>query len=205
MSATNRKRKGKKTERQANDYYATPDWLIDAIIDQEIGRRTEYKNVLEPGVGEGAIVDRLLANRQNIGNITGVDIVDYPNRKDNCKFIQQDYRHFALQTSEKFDLILGNPPFTLAREFITASLPLLASYGKLILLLRLNFYGGQRRSSWLESHMPDRCWVTPKRPIFVGKTSDATEYAWFVWEQHDECPLFTQLGLLPTWDRDKYS
>jgi hypothetical protein len=77
-----------------------------------------------------------------------------------------------------FDVVICNPPFSLAREFVETSLPL----GDWVLMfLRLNFLGSARRNAFFRRRMPD-VYVIPDRPSFTadGKT-DSIEYAWFVW------------------------
>ena len=66
-------------------------------------------------------------------------------------------------------------------EFIQRALPLRSSHGAVVMLLRLNFLGSEKRASWLRANPPS-IYVTPCRPDFTGGGGDATEYAWFVWD-----------------------
>lgn len=71
------------------------------------------------------------------------------------------------------DVVITNPPYGLAVEFITACRRLAP---RVLMLLRLNFLGSEDRwEFWRSAPMPD-IWVLPNRPY-----ADATEYAWFDW------------------------
>lgn len=175
MSATNRG-----SNRQPNDHYATPQWLIQAIL-PEISKRLlkiyeeEYVldglSVLEPACG----IDKNIVNElYNLKlpwplNITSGDITTGQD------FLTYDYK-------DKFDLIITNPPYSLAFEFIQRALDLVVPGGLVVFLLRLNFLGSIKRAEFLRNHPPS-VYVSPKRPSFVGKGTDATEYAWFIWSK----------------------
>jgi len=57
------------------------------------------------------------------------------------------------------------------------------------MLLRLNFLASERRQEWMKTDTPD-VYVLPNRPSFRGKGSDATEYAWFVWDTFSTGRIF---------------
>ena len=93
----------------------------------------------------------------------------------------QDY--FTWQTKAKFDVIITNPPFSLAMDFITKSIALQPKF--VIMLLRLNYVGSEKRHHFMSTNMFHRTYVLPNRPPFTknkeGKWStDSIEYAWFV-------------------------
>lgn len=80
-----------------------------------------------------------------------------------------------------YDVIITNPPFSLAMEFILRSL---ATYSRfVVMLLRLNYLGSAKRHSFLRQCAPD-IYVLPDRPSFKGTgETDSIEYAWFVWDK----------------------
>lgn len=102
-----------------------------------------------------------------------------------------------MEYKDPFDVLITNPPYSLAQEFVEHAWEIASPGAKLILLLRVNFFGGQKRSKWLKNFMPIECHVTPRRPKFTGKGTDSTEYARFVW-QKGLCPPFTKTYLLDT-------
>lgn len=96
----------------------------------------------------------------------------------NKKLICETGDFLASQQARQADrVILTNPPYKLGREFIEKSL---AIAPVVVMLLRLNFLGSQKRAGFHRAHPAD-IYVLPKRPSFTGKGTDATEYAWFVW------------------------
>lgn len=176
MSATNRG-----SERQADDFYSTPFWCVNRFL--EAWPLHAYAKCYDPCVGSGAIVKAVNAY-QPVGSWTGGDIV---NRVPNDGQLLQTWleEDFLKKTPPKFheyaSVIMTNPPFSLAEEFIKHSLKFAHD---VIVLLRVNFLGSKSRRSWLLSTQPN-VYVLPDRPIFArskktGKlSSDATEYAWF--------------------------
>jgi len=78
------------------------------------------------------------------------------------------------------DLIITNPPFKIALEFLEKSL---TESKTVIYLLRLNFLGTLKRKEFWNANQPTHLFTLAKRPSFTGKGTDATEYAWFVWDR----------------------
>jgi hypothetical protein len=88
-----------------------------------------------------------------------------------------------LKGDADYDLIFTNPPYSLAEEIITHALETW-SKATVVMLLRLNFLGSQKRKPFWDKHPVSEIYVLSKRPSFTGKGTDATEYAWFVWRPH---------------------
>ena len=82
-----------------------------------------------------------------------------------------------------YDVIIGNPPYSLALDFINKSLELLHPGGLLIFLLRTNFLESEKRFKWWQEHPLSGLYTLHKRPSFTGRGTDATSYSWFVWER----------------------
>jgi hypothetical protein len=158
LSATNRG-----GTREANDFYPTPTWLTEALI-PHLGKP---RHILEPAAGDGAIVGvlhRAFSEAEiDHGDITtGQDFLTYAWR--------QDY----------YDLIITNPPYSLAEEFARRALSLVKPAGTVVMLSRVSFAGSQGRAAWLRATQPS-LYFSPRRPCFVRGKSDNCEYAWFVW------------------------
>jgi hypothetical protein len=86
----------------------------------------------------------------------------------------------------ELDLLITNPPFSLAMEFILHARKIFPGT-PLCFLLRLNFLESQKRASFFKTAMPD-VYVLPKRPSFMGNGTDATGYGWFIWRPALEGP-----------------
>lgn len=158
------------------DFYETPTWAVRAVL--PLLPVVEGKTrILDPGCGSGVILRELGAQYPE-NEVVGLE-------KDSARYeacaasTDLDVRRGDFLTfEEKFDLVVSNPPYSHAMEFVQQALrvaPVVA------MLLRLGFLAGQRRAAWHREH-PCHVAVLPRRPSFTadGKT-DATEYAWFIW------------------------
>lgn len=158
MSATGRAL----TKRHVYDAYSTPTWCTEAICRQLVW--PQESGVLEPCAGDGAIVRVLEKYAEYIVECEiqrGIDFFEF----------DPDY--------PRFDFIITNPPFSLAQEFVEKSLTLANC---VVMLLRLNFLASSKRKAFWERNEPTAIHVLTKRPSFTGKGTDATDYAWFVWD-----------------------
>lgn len=163
---------GRGAERKANDLYETPSWLTEAIL-PHLG---DPKTIYEPACGKHAILNVLEAKFKT-ATFFHNDL--HPQIEDWC--LPQDF--LKCQVKGQLDLLITNPPYGLAFEFAKKAMEIRAVTGcVVVLLLRLNFLGSQGRAAWLRDHTPS-IYVSPRRPSFTGGGTDATEYAWFMWDE----------------------
>jgi len=99
-----------------NEFYPTPDYTIQVLLDEL--DFTKYKSFHEPCKGNGAILDLIPANLT----------------KSYCELVEGI--NYLTTTVSPVDLIITNPPFSLAQKFITKSL---TEANTVIYLLRLNY------------------------------------------------------------------
>lgn len=165
MSSTNRG-----AVRQPDDLYVTPDWAVRAIL-PNLGAPMR---VLDPACGTGALLRAARAYWHPKTELYGIDIADrgWPDT------VVVD----ALESIAwpRVDLILANPPYSLAMEFLERGLEEAGPGGQVAFLLRLAWLAGLKRSAFHKAH-PSDVYVLPKRPSFTGKGTDSADYAWFVW------------------------
>jgi hypothetical protein len=174
MSATNRG-----TIRRAYDFYETPEEVTREFLFEYF--EGDFHVILEPCAGSGKMV-KVLRDRFPLAWIEANDIRDsslipYVNKRYTSDFLKM------LKGDTDYDLIFTNPPYSLAEEIITHALETW-SKATVVMLLRLNFLGSQKRKSFWDKHPVSEIYVLSKRPSFTGKGTDATEYAWFVWRPH---------------------
>lgn len=197
--------------RKSNDNYPTPYPLAFAIAVKVCGvitrRELAEPRVIIPAAGKGNFVRAVRACLPK-ADITAIDVVDYAAQCTAAganRFIQGNFVEIATKAAQgddrgTVDLILDNPPFTLAEDFVRCAVPLLAPGGILALLLRLNFLGSAGRMIdaiapsavpfWREFPEAD-FWPIGPRPSFglnkMGKKgTDGTEYAPFLWQKNAE-------------------
>lgn len=177
MSATNRG-----CERKAYDFYATPPETVRAFLANFDGISSGDR-ILEPSAGNGQIVKVLREG----GYDNRIDAVELrPEERGALEALADNVTigsFFDYEPDCGYDVIIGNPPYSLALDFINKSLELLHPGGLLIFLLRTNFLESEKRFKWWQEHPLSGLYTLHKRPSFTGRGTDATSYSWFVWER----------------------
>ncbi len=179
-----------KDERVEYDFYATDPKAVEKLL---LKYSINGNKILEPCVGNGNIADTIKKFYTNVTDITGVDIVDrgYPNT------IVQDF--LSWQTDEKFEAIITNPPYSLAKEFVEKGMELLTDEtedtcnGQMAMFLKIQFLEGAKRKELFEKYPPKYIYVFRNRmatwnngePLDTNGKRWATTmcHAWFVWEK----------------------
>lgn len=187
MTATNRG-----SERNRDDYYATPTWVTKLILPR-IKSKATGRWIIEPGAGDGAILRAMVEDGFPPERMVGVEA--NKERADamctvhrNVNVLPLDW--FSPDVQAKLDklgvtseprIVIGNPPFSKAEEFIVRSLQVAGEDGIVVMLLRLGFLESKKRCEFHKAH-PAHVYVLTTRPSFIkGKGTDSTAYGWFVW------------------------
>lgn len=169
------------------DHYPTPDYTVLSAYHKLLELTSDYPvhgrfGILDPGAGDG-IWGQIAREMWPKATIYGVELreVKQPTAYDlwDCpsEFVSRSVRYQTV-----FELVVGNPPFASAEEFIVASLERLRPGGWLMFLLREGFVGSQKRQRGLFKTYP-YCHkaIATKRPKFYGTNSKPIEYAVFYW------------------------
>lgn len=196
--------KNVKGESDPLDRYFTPDWAVDQLVEEVLRGHwvaphdlAPPRLILEPGAGEGSIV-RGLRDAFPQASIAAMDIDpelgpwEAADESYEGDFLETDWR--ALygdlgETDKVFDLVAGNPPYTLAQRFVEVGLEV---SDRVLYLVRLGFLATSKRCAWLRAHRPTDVFVLPNRPAFKipGKSydpsaTDSADYCWVLWGPGD--------------------
>jgi len=156
--------------------------LARAICDGLHGLGVKPRRILEPSAGAGAFVTA--AKRTWNMPITAVEL--QPRFGKELRALTRDViiRPFEDFNVPSWDLIVGNPPYSLAQAHAEHALGLLAQGGYLAFLLRQSFFGSYKRAVSIWTNTPLRYfWPIGQRPSFIEGANDNSEYGVFVWQK----------------------
>jgi hypothetical protein len=91
-----------------------------------------------------------------------------------------------LPNGEGLDLVIGNPPYSLAEPFVRKAMSMLKNDGHLLMLMRVEFLASQGRANGLFKEFPPfNVYVCSRRISFQtdGKTAAHQEYVMVEWEK----------------------
>jgi hypothetical protein len=180
--------------RRADDFYATPGWCVRAILPHlmnVVGRM-----VIDPCAGKGDVLDVVgrewphvrRAGLEIDGTRAQIAGVCHP-------VVHRDALAAESWSAEPGSLVLTNPPFSLAMEFVHRSLDEVRAYdGTVAMLLRLGWLASLKRAEWLRRNTPS-VFVLPRRPSFTGTGTDSADYAWMVWGPSAQTPVVKILSV----------
>ena len=136
------------TERQTEDYYATPD-----IATEELCKLEQFsKEILEPACGQGAI-SKVLEKHGYV--VESRDLIDRGYGQVSMDF---------LQYNEPIDKdIVTNVPYSIGAEFVEHAMDLLTDGHKAAFFLKLTFLEGEKRRRLFEKYPPERIYVSVSR------------------------------------------
>jgi predicted RNA methylase len=165
MSAT-----GRSDVRREDDWYSTPAWCVKTIW-PKLGA---FDTCLDPCAGEG----RLLMTMQDLASspmYRGIEINEERAtlcatqngigcvHADALDATSLQAWHFP-NLDTPYDLIITNPPYSLALEFLEQAIR--SDAAEICMLLRLNFLASMKRAKFWQTH-PCDVHVLPKRPSFA--------------------------------------
>ncbi|BDU13652.1 hypothetical protein [Escherichia phage phiWec190] len=150
-------------DRPESDYYPTPQKAINSLFSI-----IDFKNLKEEGFtfaepcrGQAAAIYR-----------------HFPEGSQYCE-LEEGKDYFSHVWENRPDIIITNPPFKLALEFLEKSLK---EADVSVYLLRLGFLESKKRRAFHQENPPTNLIVLSERPSFVAGGTDKTAYAWYVYD-----------------------
>lgn len=163
------------TDRQNEDYYATPPFAVVKLLEKE--KFNHY--IWECAAGELHISNTL---EENGYKVRSTDIIDRTNGKI-------ETLDFLTASADKISPdIITNPPYKYATEFVEHALDISMDSVKVAMFLKIQFLESQKRRELFEKYPPKKIYVFTNRVncgkngVF-GKESSAVCYCWFIWEK----------------------
>lgn len=170
--------------RDSHDHYPTPRWCTEALFKQVIvpvQRWTENRSVLDPAAGEGAILN---VAKEHGFETFGLELDPTRAKAASERGHRMNQGDALAAAWPRADLVVMNPPYSLAEEFVRKAIEHQRSYWPwrgTYALLRLSFLEPTRsRRDLLKNYKPDVL-VLPQRPAFDGRGTDSITSAWFCW------------------------
>lgn len=175
MSSTNRW-----WDRHASDYYVTPQKPVREFLQEFIkAERLQIDSRLE-------ILDPCawwdnkheMTYPSVILDLCNVSVTTMDIREDSKATQKGD---FLKSTRCNYDMVISNPPFSHAIEFIQKGLEVVRDWWYVVYLLRLNFLEWLKRKAFYDKHAPKYIFVHHKRMSFTDDwKTDSVAYAHFV-------------------------
>lgn len=165
-------------ERNESDFYTTPKEVTIALM--KFLNLSRYTEILEPACGEGHITKAL--------NDMGYEMVESRDLR-NTGFGDCGFDYLKIKEPAWWGLIITNPPFNLAEEFIRKAL----GEGKIVaMLLKAHYWHAQGRYWLFHNRTPTYVLPLAWRPnMSPDRGSSATmDFQWTVWVKNEMCEMY---------------
>jgi len=170
--------------RRVHDFYPTPDLHVIAALYQIAHLRPQ--RICDPGAGAGVWGHWAREVWPN-AEIIGVELrEDAPVHRAYDQWITGSFLNPVVRRRVGMvDLIIGNPPYRYAEEFLRGSWAIMHDDAHMLQLLRIGFLAGIRRERDLYECMhPNTVYISSKRPSFTNDNrTDAQEYVFMHWHK----------------------
>ncbi len=96
--------------------FYTPEPIASFILKWAFNGNTEL-DILEPSCGDGVFLEEIQKGNYQYNSVTAIEFDEIESIKSKkiglkkSKIINSDFHDFCINTKQKFDLIIGNPPY----------------------------------------------------------------------------------------------
>ncbi|PAJ71897.1 SAM-dependent methyltransferase [Pseudoalteromonas sp. NBT06-2] len=171
-------------QRNNDDYYVTPQWMVDEFIEHFNADYPQDKDafVLDPcagGCDKYEMSYPTVLQQHGFKHVETLDI-----RNDSRANFILDY--LEPQLAPIYKLIITNPPFNCSAEIAEKAFKDVSTNGHIVMLQRLNWLGSKKRKSFWENAPLKHVYVHHKRAGFDPEkpsAKDSVEYAHFVFQR----------------------
>ncbi len=154
--------------RRKNDFYPTPSWATEVLLDYCPELHRNSKGLVEPCAGDSAIADVL---RPYFTSTLTTDID--PTRNVD---MTADARTLVVSSDKT---VITNPPFNQAIEIVQN---FVQSGARSAFLLRLSFLEPtEARGKWLSDNPPRGLIILPRISFTGDGKTDSVTCAWMLW------------------------
>lgn len=187
--------------RSPSDFYPTEQALITEYVSNHLFFNGKVNYILDMGAGDGrwgsTIKQQILNSRERFPDVTvpllyGLDIRDLPKPELFDRwFVGEEQGNVykiipKIPPEHNFQMIVSNPPYSIAEDFLDVALDLVnRDSGMIIFLLSLNWLASEKRyNRFYRNGAPiSRLTICNTRPSFSenGKTYPGREFGIFEW------------------------
>lgn len=157
--------------RRALDFYPTPPEATLALLNEIAGHVPPRSAIWEPACGDGAISKVLIAHGFTV---IETDIAARGRPSEQIDFLKTEKR--------RSEIIITNPPFNLATEFIAHADAL--GVQKMALLLKSNFWNVAKNVEVFQRWTPAMVLPLTWRIDFTGAGRPHTDCTWTFWDRN---------------------
>jgi hypothetical protein len=143
---------------------------------------------VEPGAGNGAIIKVVDASPSNRPGVWRAFEIREEEREELTRLCGaggriENFLHVNDEPDPDVAVVLGNPPYSIAFDFVRQAHRLYPR-AEIVFLLRQAFTASQDRYRFMRQHVPDK-FELPDRPSFLGGDTggDSADYAWMRWPE----------------------
>lgn len=187
------------------DFFKTPFPVLDAVFSGRVIPRLRAPRILDTGAADGRWGRYAAGYFTDVVELHGAEFRDVPKPGGFTHWHCGNYLTMSLEAG--YDVIVGNPPFNQAEQFVMRSLELLAPGGSLFYLLKAQLLGSADRFNYFWGNTPlRRIYYCTDRIGFLDHvtTEEVWDYAIFHWQQG--APLFAPPQDVPLrlWNYKRY-
>lgn len=186
--------------REPDDYYTTPSWAVRRLL--EAWTPPDEGTVVEPSAGNGAII-KACSGVIRPSRWLALEIREEARGElqQLCSTVIEDFLRSGARPDPAVTVVMGNPPFSKAFEFVVEAQRRFPR-AEICYLLRLAFAASDGRNEFMRRYPPD-VYVIPDRISFTGEGADNSEYGWFLWPNEVRPGRFQVLKTTPLAERQQ--